>query len=198
MTPDPVFAFDRAIVREPARSIVGGLRAVDRGASSYEAVVAEHAAYVAALERPRSRSIVDRLAGRSRPFAADSRLFVEDRCPRVPTTGAILLRARLGREGIVTTPAGVLHFKSDCSLLDERTVLSTRRLAASGVFEGLDVLHVPDGEEGAANALRVNDCVFVGDAFPRTAALLGDREYRVVRLPTVDSPRPMRGCRACR
>lgn len=92
--------------------------------------------------------------------------------------------AELGRTGaVVRTPPGVLHFKSDCSLLDDSTVLAAARLAASGLFAGLRVLLVPDGEEAAANALRVNGAVFVGEGFPRTAAMLRDAGYRVVPLP---------------
>jgi dimethylargininase len=246
MTSDPVFAFDRAIVREPARSVVGGLRAVDRGAPGFEEVAAEHAAYVAGLEE--AGLVVDRLPALE---AFPDSVFVEDPALVFPE-GAILLRpgaqsrfgevaeiapalrkhfkrvielpgpgfadggdvlvtpgavliglsdrtdrngaealvACLGELGrvarIVTTPPGVLHFKSDCSLLDEQTILSTRRLAASGVFDGLHVMHVADGEEGAANALRVNDRVLVGSAFPGTAALLEERGYRVVRLSTAE------------
>ena len=56
----------------------------------------------------------------------------------------------------VFTPEGVLHFKTDCSLMDAKTILSTRRLDASGCFEGYRVLHVADGEEAAANAIRFN------------------------------------------
>lgn len=94
------------------------------------------------------------------------------------------LRALGKHPKIVRTPANVLHFKSDCSLLDENTILSTSRLAVSGVFEGFDLILTPDGEEGAANALRVNDRVFVGSAFPRTIALLKSRGYHVVPLAT--------------
>ena len=46
----PVHAFDHALVRAPAPSVVDGLRAVDCGAPSYAGIVAEHTAYVAALE----------------------------------------------------------------------------------------------------------------------------------------------------
>ena len=93
------------------------------------------------------------------------------------------LLAELGRKAtIVTTPKDVLHFKSDCSLLDEETILSTKRLAASGVFEGYRVVLTPEGEEPAANALRVNDRVFVGADFPRTAERLTDAGYRVAPL----------------
>lgn len=89
-----------------------------------------------------------------------------------------------GRRGrIVTTPPGVLHFKTDCSLLDEETVLSTERLAASGVFEDYRVVLTPPGEEAAANSLRVNDRVFVGNGFPRTVDRLAAAGYRVEALP---------------
>ncbi len=85
---------------------------------------------------------------------------------------------------VVQTPSGVLHLKSDCSLLDEDTVLATARLAASGVFEGFHVVTVPSGEEGAANAVRINDRVLISDAFPRTADLLTRSGYRIDPLPT--------------
>lgn len=96
--------------------------------------------------------------------------------------GAIL--EQLGRKAsIVHTPDGVLHFKSDCSLLDEETILSTERLASSGVFKGYRVLLTPEGEEAAANALRVNDRVLVGADFPRTADRLASAGYEVRPLP---------------
>ena len=85
---------------------------------------------------------------------------------------------------IVRTPPDVLHFKSDCSLLDETTILSTKRLAASGVFDGLRVILTPEGEEGAANALRINDRVFLGSAFPKTRAALEAAGYKIIPLAT--------------
>ena len=93
--------------------------------------------------------------------------------------------ARIGRAGkILQTPPGVLHFKSDCALLDESTILSTARLAASGVFESFTQIITPEGEEAGANALRVNDTVFVGDDYPGIANLLGAAGYQVTALPT--------------
>ncbi len=83
----------------------------------------------------------------------------------------------------MTTPRDVLHLKSDCSLLDDETILATRRLAASGMFDDFRVVLVPDGEEAAANALRVNDSVLVSDSYPRTAELLA-KSYNVVPLQT--------------
>ncbi len=77
------------------------------------------------------------------------------------------------------TPPDVLHFKTDCSLLDASTILSTERLARSGCFEGYRVLYTPDGEEAAANAIRFNQFVIMAAGFPKTAALLREHQYEV-------------------
>ena len=107
---------------------------------------------------------------------------------RTDKTGAealVTVLGKLGRKGeIVATPEGVLHFKTDCSLMDEETVLATGRLARSGVFSGFRQLIVPEGEEPAANALRVNDIVMVGSDFPRTIELLDKNGYKAVPLKT--------------
>ena len=241
-----VFHFNSALVRTPPRSVIHGLRVGDRDDPTYEGVVREHAAYVAAL----------RVAGVEvtvlPPLEAfpDS-LFVEDPA-LVFAEGAILLRPgaasrigevaeitpalrnlfdtvlelpphgfadggdvlltpkgvmiglsartdragaeallscleKLGHEGrIVETPIGVLHFKTECSLLNEDSVLSTRRLAASGVFDGFRQVIVPDGEEAAANALRVNDVLIVAAGFPRTIEMLDGLGYRVVPVETTE------------
>jgi dimethylargininase len=68
----------------------------------------------------------------------------------------------------VHTPPGVLHFKTDCSLLDTDTILSTKRLSASGCFTGYKIIDVADGEEAAANTIRFNDLVLMPAGFPRT------------------------------
>jgi dimethylargininase len=68
----------------------------------------------------------------------------------------------------VHTPPGVLHFKTDRSLLDAETILSTTRLSASGCFAGYHVIDVPEGEEAAANTIRFNDLVLMPAGFPRT------------------------------
>lgn len=240
----PVFEFNNAIVRTPCHGIVNGLRAVDIGAPSYETVLAEHSAYVAALKDagvqvetlpaldayPDSMfvedpalvftegAIVMRPGAQSRfgeaaemapvlkrrfariidlpaPGFADGGDILVTRdsvmiglSDRTNEVGAAALADALRALGkiakIVRTPANVLHFKSDCSLLDEKTILSTARLAASGVFDGFDLVLTPEGEEGAANALRINDRVFVGSAFPKTIALLQSRGFKVVPLAT--------------
>ena len=80
---------------------------------------------------------------------------------------------------IVETPPGVLHFKTDCSLLDTQTILSTKRLDASGCFEGYRVIHTAVGEEACANAIRFNDLVVMPAGFPKTREALVVAGYDV-------------------
>lgn len=92
--------------------------------------------------------------------------------------------ARLGYKAeIAATPPEVLHLKTASSLLDEETVLSTRALAATGVFAGYRVIEVPEGEEGGANVLRVNDRVLAGTHYPRILDALDVHGLNVVTLP---------------
>ena len=112
------------------------------------------------------------------------------------------LSARTNREGVaqlfdivseygyslrlVETPEGVLHFKTDCGLIGPETILSTRRLSASGCFEGYEVLLVPDGEEAASNCIRFNNLVIMAAGFPRTAEMLVGHGYEVVEIDNIE------------
>ncbi|MBV9549593.1 MAG: dimethylarginine dimethylaminohydrolase [Alphaproteobacteria bacterium] len=102
---------------------------------------------------------------------------------RTNTAGATALCRHLSALGraarVVATPAGVLHLKTACALLAVDTVLVTPAMAASGVFSGFRLLLTPDGEEGAANALRLHDTVLVSDAYPCTIELLNQEGFRV-------------------
>ena len=87
----------------------------------------------------------------------------------------------------VKTPEGVLHFKTDCSLLDENTILATKRLSASGVLDGYDVIHTADGEEACANAIRFNDLVLMPEGFPKTEATLLEAGYNVRKIGNTEA-----------
>lgn len=105
---------------------------------------------------------------------------------RTNGAGAAALRGHLtalGREArAVATPAGVLHLKTACALLAEDTILATPAMAASGIFSDFRLVFTPDGEEGAANALRLHDTVLLNDAFPRTFELLMRQGFSVRAL----------------
>lgn len=107
---------------------------------------------------------------------------------RTDRTGAGELAALLGQLGyraeIAETPPGVLHFKTGCGLIDERTILAVPALAGCPQFEGLEVVTTPPGEAPAANILRIRDTVLVGDRWPATHALLAARGIEIRPLPT--------------
>lgn len=86
----------------------------------------------------------------------------------------------------VFTPPGVLHFKTDCSLLDGDSILSTKRLDDSGCFEGYRVLHTAEGEEAAANSIRFNQFVICPDGFPKTAEMLDKAGFEVVQIDNAE------------
>ena len=87
----------------------------------------------------------------------------------------------------VSTPDGVLHFKSDCSLLDEETILATPRLSAFGCFEGYRVIQTAEGEDASANSVRFNDLVLVPAGFPKTAERLAASGYNVRRVANTEA-----------
>ncbi|TNJ41308.1 dimethylarginine dimethylaminohydrolase family protein [Phaeobacter sp. B1627] len=105
------------------------------------------------------------------------------RSARTNAAGIAELRARVADWGYsvreVITPKGVLHFKTDCSLLDATTVLATERLAASGCFDGYQVIHTTEGEEAAANTIRFNDLVLMPAGFAATRERLVNAGYTV-------------------
>jgi dimethylargininase len=84
---------------------------------------------------------------------------------------------------VVEVPRGTLHLKSDCSLVDEETVLATPELARSGLLGSFRTLVVPEDELHATNALRVNDVMFIRAGCPRTLELLQKHGLKVLPLP---------------
>ncbi|BDD88431.1 dimethylarginine dimethylaminohydrolase family protein [Desulfofustis limnaeus] len=107
---------------------------------------------------------------------------------RTDRTGAAALADCLAafglRSEIARTPPGGLHFKSECSLVDEETVLVTRRLASLTAFAKMRRLVVPEGEEPAANVLRINHLLLASAGYPRTLDLLDQHGSTVVPLET--------------
>ncbi len=85
------------------------------------------------------------------------------------------------------TPPGVLHFKTDCSLLDDDTILATPRLAASGCFGDYRVILTAEGEQAAANSIRFNGVVLAPAGFPRTAEALAGAGFDVRAIPNTEA-----------
>ncbi len=113
------------------------------------------------------------------------------RSARTDAAGIAELARLVGDWGYVlrelATPPAVLHFKTDCALLDEETILATPRLAASGCFRDYRVIHTGTGEEAAANAIRVNDLVLLPAGYPRTAEALAKAGYRLREIRNTEA-----------
>jgi len=234
-----IYHYTRAITRQPAPSIINGLRDKDIGSPDIDRMRADHDAYVGCLrETGAAVTVLPPLD------AFPDSVFVEDAALCLPD-GAVLMRPgapsragevaaiapaihtaydtvleisgpgtieggdilttpreilvglsdRTNQAGVdelaelvgpmghmvrtVTTPPGVLHFKTDCSILDDETILATERLDASGVFDGYRVIHTAVGEEAAANAIRFNTLVLMPAGFPKTAEILRRVGYDV-------------------
>lgn len=87
----------------------------------------------------------------------------------------------------VNTPPNVLHLKTACGLLDSSTLFCTADLASTGCFEGYDLIIALQGEEAAANLIRVNDFVLISSGFAETHKLLASHGYRVIDIDTTEA-----------
>lgn len=87
----------------------------------------------------------------------------------------------------VETPADILHFKTECGLLDSNTIFATGKLATNEGFKDYNIVEVPFGEEGAANIVRINEAVFISDGYPKSHEKLRDLGYKVVILNTSEA-----------
>ena len=241
-----VFEFSTAIVREPGKSVVKGLKSNPKAVPTYEGVLAEHRAYVDALaaaglsvdilkpleDFPDSVFVEDtaltfpegaillrpgapsRLAERDEVRGALARHFanvfelgvgeyadggdvlvapetvfigLSRRTNRLGAEALVRYLGTLGRKvAVVSTPATVLHFKSACALLSEDTIVATKALAATGIFDGYRVLETPEGEDGAANLVRVNTQVLVDQSYPRAAEMIAKEGLKVKLLPVTE------------
>ena len=242
----PVYDFDHAIVREPGRSVVRGLRSDRSAIPNFENLLAEHRSYVGALRAaglavdilppleayPDSIFVEDpalvfregaillrpgapsRTGEREAIRAALARHFdrvleleedafadggdilttpdmvfigLSQRTDRAGAEALVSKLASLGRKALIAqTRPSVLHFKTAVSLIDEETLLVTRAMAEASPFEGFDLIVVPDGDEPAANALRVNDVVLMDAAFPRAIDLVAKRGLTIQPLSVTE------------
>ena len=92
--------------------------------------------------------------------------------------GARQLRAWLLTHGVTSSTVDIrgmseiLHLKSGVVAIAPRRLVAIRGLASHPEFADFEVVTVPDGEQYAANCVKVNDVLFVAAGFPETHAQL--------------------------
>ena len=93
-----------------------------------------------------------------------------------------ILNSLGGSIEITETPKNILHFKSECSLIDEDTILLTKKMMENNVFKkNYKYLEIPKDEEIAANSLRVNNNLLIPSGCPKTKEMLS-KNYNIIPL----------------
>tara|TARA_Y100001936_G_scaffold137947_1_gene134721 strand:- start:135 stop:902 length:768 start_codon:yes stop_codon:yes gene_type:complete len=83
---------------------------------------------------------------------------------------------------ICKTPNGILHFKSECSVLDNDTILVSSNMAKLDYLKSnFKLIELPIGEEGAANSLRINDKLLIPDGFVQAEEILS-KNYNIIKI----------------
>lgn len=77
---------------------------------------------------------------------------------------------------------GLLHLKSGITYLGDGRVLVADALAGEKVLAGYELVRAPQGEEYAANCIRVNDHVLVAAGFRKVRDQLVGLGYSVLEL----------------
>jgi dimethylargininase len=114
--------------------------------------------------------------------------FFIGRSERTNAEGAAQLAEWLARRGFgssvidIRGMPGLLHLKSGLSWLGGRRLVAVGEVAGHAALGGWEVVRVPEGEEYAANCIRVNGSLLVAGGFRATGSVLGGLGYDVVPL----------------
>ena len=83
---------------------------------------------------------------------------------------------------ICKTPDDILHFKSECSIIDDDTILVSAKMAQLDYLKShYHLIELPIGEEGAGNALRINDKLLLPDGFVKAEEMLS-KKYNIIKV----------------
>ncbi len=107
---------------------------------------------------------------------------------RTNPEGARQLGEWLSTQGFSSTVIDIrpipalLHHKTGISWLGGRRLFAIGEIAGHAALDGWDVVRVPEGEDYAANTIRVNEAVLIARGFPATRAALSALGYDLVEL----------------
>jgi len=83
---------------------------------------------------------------------------------------------------ICQTPKDVLHFKSECSLLDDDLILVSNKMSKLDYLrKNYNLIELPLGEEKAANCIRINNKLLIPDGFNNTEEILS-KSFNIIKI----------------
>ena len=83
---------------------------------------------------------------------------------------------------VCQTPKDILHFKSECSLLDDDIILVSNRMAKLDYLKkNYNLIELPLGEENAANCIRINNKLIIPDGFNQTEEILS-KSFNIIKI----------------
>ena len=83
---------------------------------------------------------------------------------------------------ICETPKNILHFKSECSLIDNDVILVSSKMAKLEYLKSnYNLIELPTGEEGAANSLRINDKLLIPDGYIKADQILS-KNFDIIKI----------------
>ena len=95
---------------------------------------------------------------------------------------SIILQSLGATVAICETPNDVLHFKSECSVLDNETILVSNKMAQLDYLKkNYNLIELPIGEEGASNSLRINSKLLVPDGFSKAEEILS-KKFDIIKV----------------
>ena len=98
------------------------------------------------------------------------------------TNLAIILKSLGATVKICRTPTDILHFKSECSLIDDETILVSQRMNTLDYLKSnYNLITLPLGEENAANALRINNNLLIQDGYNYAEEILS-KKYNIIKI----------------
>jgi dimethylargininase len=108
---------------------------------------------------------------------------LSDRTNKLGAENLSSLLSKLGATVVICkTPDDILHFKSECSIIDDDTILVSNKMAQLDYLKSnYHLIELPIGEEGAANALRINDKLLLPDGFTKAEEMLSEK-YNIIKV----------------
>ena len=83
---------------------------------------------------------------------------------------------------VCKTPNDILHFKSECSVIDDDVILVSNKMAQLDYLKSnYNLIELPIGEEGASNSLRINDSLLLPDGFVKAEEILS-KKYNIIKV----------------